>query len=96
MDVIHYAIELYCYSNRVLFFLLFINYILFKIINKKIDLAVYIINFILIVLFYCMSEEKKYIETGKDYSFFKIFGSIQNISYYLFFLLYIILISISV
>ena len=37
-----------------------------------------------------MLEEKKYVETGKDYTFYKIFGSIENISYYLFFLLYYI------
>ena len=39
--------------------LLIILLLLFKIRNKKIDLAVYIINFILIILFYYMLEEKK-------------------------------------
>ena len=48
-------------------YLLIILLLLFKIRNKKIDLAVYIINFILIILFYCMLEEKKYVGTWKDY-----------------------------
>ena len=47
--------------------------LLFKIRNKKIDLAVYIINIMLIILFYYMLEEKKYVETGKDYTFYKNF-----------------------
>ena len=37
-----------------------------------------------------MLEEKKYVEIGKDYTFYKIFGLIVNISYYLFFPLYYI------
>ena len=70
--------------------LLIILLLLFKIRNKKIDLAVYIINFILILLFYYMLEGKKYVGIGKVYTFYKIIGSNENISYYLFFPLYYI------
>ncbi len=66
-------------------YLLIILLLLFKIRNKIIDLVVYIINFILIILFYYMSEEKKYVEAGKDYTFYKIFGSTEIISYLPFF-----------
>ena len=64
--------------------------LLFKNINKKFDLAVYIINFILIILFYYMLEEKKICWNRERLTFYKIFGSTENISYYLFFSLYYI------
>ena len=54
-------------------YLLIILLLLFKIRNKIIDLAVCVINFILIILFYYMLEGKKYFETGKDYTFYKNF-----------------------
>ena len=66
-------------------YLLIILLLLFKIRNKKVDLVVYILNFILIILFYFFSIEKEYVEKGKDYSISKIFGSTENISFLPFF-----------
>ena len=66
-------------------YLLIILSLLFKIRNKKFDLVVYIINFILIIFFYFTSEEKEYVKTGEDFTISKIFGSTENISFLPFF-----------